>query len=671
MTAVEAEDVGKRGENAAIVDASFDINPGKPLPEFNKDGVQAFEATARLGQQGRFVATITEPEFPLRIKALRALRGTNIPMLMKLEDWSISPWPPAGGERLICIFKRPDGDRLCDSTYEMLPVPDKLIMENFFKPAITCLTTLGQLGISHGSIRPDNIWHDGKGGFVFGECCSLPGGITQPELFEHPDRGRASPEARGEPSISEDIYSLAMSAVFLMAGRHPLQSVRPEATLAKRFIVGSFMTITEQRKMPQQLVELVRGMLQDDPRDRWSIMDIEGWFQGKPPKNKVHIPRTASWPLEFDGINHLNIKSMAAALGSYHNARQALDFVKSRKFKNWVNRGVDDERLWGELESILMDSRAEDPDKMPEVLTMICMALHAYAPLFINGQGYMPSGLGTALALNMEVKGRRESIRDLIKGSLPIKWLSNQPESDHYVSAHHLLGKSQALAARQGWGFGLERVVYEMQPAVRCQSPLLRDHMIFRADGLLPVLEELAQKMKGEMTMPLDRHIVSFILSRRKDISLGFIDGIDDEDRFKKSLAGLRFLVQVEEKAPAGPLPGLSEMFAKLLEPGLENILRPRRKKELQERLQTAINEGTLKDLEKVFEQHDLFDRDQREYQDAIFRYQLTGTQIQNHERESELIGERANLIGSRIAFFISLSLSSLISTGIAWFFLS
>jgi len=670
MAAVEEDDVGKRGENAAIVDASFDIDSSKPVPEFNRVGVQAFQATPRLGQTGQYIATITEPEYPLRIRALRALRGNAVPHLMKLEDWSISPWPPAGGERLICIFKRPDDARVTDASYEMLPVPDKLVIENFLKPGISMLSSLSQLGIAHGGIRPDALWNDGKGKYVFRECCSIPAGIDQPAIFDHPDRALAMPQARGEPTISDDVYSLAMTAVFLLAGRHPLQNVRDEQTMQKRVASGSFMTITEQRKLPQQLVELLRGMLQDDPRDRWSIMDIEGWFRGKSPKNKVHIPRTASWPLEFNGVNHLNVKSMSVALGTYHNARQALDFVKSRKFKNWVNRGVDDEKLWNEIEAIVSDGKAEDPDKMPEVLCQVCMVMHPYAPLFINGKAYMPIGLGTALALLVEDRASREAIRDLIKGSLPMKWLGNQPESDHFMTAHSLLGKSQALVARKGWGFGIERILYEMQPAARCQSPLLRDHMIFRADTLLPVLEELAQKSKGESTMPLDRHIVAFVLSRRKDISLGFLEGMDDEDLFKKSLAGLRFLVQVEDKAPAGPLPALTNLFAKLLEPGLDHILRPSRKKEMQEKLKTSVQQGTLKDLESVFERHDLFDRDQREYQDAIFRFQLTETQINNHERESELIDERAGLIGSRVAFFISLSLSSMISTGIAWWYL-
>ena len=138
-----------------------------------------------------------------------------------------------------------------------------------------------------------------------------------------------------------------------------------------------------------------------------------------------------------------------------------------------------------------------------------------------------------------------------------------------------------------------------------------------------------------------------------------------------KAQAALRFLSFLEEKTenPDG-WPELARMLGGMLQPGIDRILRPRRKAELQKKTDKAMEEGKLSALQEVFRQGGLFEQDQREFQDASFRWRLNQTQILSAENDEKLLVQRAGELGSRIAFFATVSLSFVSVAGIMAFML-
>ncbi|MBU0726506.1 MAG: hypothetical protein KKC98_16240 [Alphaproteobacteria bacterium] len=650
---------------------SFEIRTGQRLERFSRLGTPAYLAESKLGLPGSYYAMVLDPDYPPRAKALRALKGVRQPGLTWLEEWSVLPWGPAGdAHRLICVFRQPNGEPLFDAKYSaILPIPERIVIEEFLRPTVEMLLALYRLGLSHGGIRPTNITRcRDQGRFVVGECVSLPPGADQPALFETVDRGATDPMARGEPTTSDDVYSLGMTVVAMLIGKHPVPDLDDKGVLRKRVEGSSFMMLSERHRLPYGMLDVLRGMLQDDSRDRWTLSDIDAWLNdGTIPQTKLHLPKSAGWPMEFFGTQYSTVRSLAYAIGRHADIEGAKEFLKSRKFRNWMVRGVDEERLLMSLEPLFSEREDINFDKMAEAVTMSCMVMNPYAPMHYKGLAINPTGMGTMLATNMENANTRGILMELAKSSLPLRWLGMQSDAEGYISTHKLLTKAQGLASRSGWGFGLERALYEMQPTARCMSPLLSRFLVYRVETILPALEQVAAAAK-EPFLPVDRHLVSFVLSRRRDFSIGILDGIDSEDAFTKAQAALRFVAYLEEKVGSGPLPELTRMLGSMLQPGIDRILRPRRKQELQRKTDKAIEDGKLQALLDVFKQGGLFEKDQREFQDACLRWRVNHTQIMSAEQDEKLLTARSGEIGSRIAFFISICLSSLSLAGIMLF---
>lgn len=668
MAAAEDIDKGTPGseqeleQSARTEGLNFEVHLNQPLTQFSRLGTPAYAADSKLGAAGRFYAMMLDPDYPPRTKALRGLRGVRMPGLTWLEEWAVVPWQPANGAlRLICVFRRPNGDPLMDAKYLMpVPMPERQVVTDVVQPVLETLLDLFRLGLTHGGIRPNNLYRcRDQGRVVLGECLSVPPGADQPEIFEPLDRAATEPLTRGEPAMSDDVYALGMTAAFLLIGKHPTPELNAKGLLRKRVEGASFMLLSERHRLPYGMLEFLRGTLQDDPRDRWTLMDIDAWLKdGTVPQTKLHLPKMAGWPMEFLGEPHTTLRSLAYTIARSTDIEGAREFLLSRKFRNWMVRGLDEERMLPALDALFGEREEKSIDKMAEAVSTACMQLNPQAPLHYKGLAVNPAGMGTALSARYDDPDFRARLIEMVKSNIPLRWLGAQSDADGYIGVHKLLTKAQGLASRSGWGFGVERALYEMQPMARCRSALLDKHLIYRVEAILPALEEAAAAAK-EPFLPVDKHLVSFVMSRRRDFSIGLLDGLDSNDEFAKAQAALRFLSFLEEKTEnSDGWPELARMLGGMLQPGIDRILRPRRKTELQRKTDKAMEEGKLSALQEVFKQGGLFEQDQREFKDASFRWRLNQTQILSAENDERLLVQRAGELGSRIAFFITVSLS-------------
>src|SRR3546814_17507443 len=91
--------------------------------------------------------------------------------------------------------------------------------------------------------------------------------------------------------------------------------------------------------------DLLRGLLSDDPRERWSIREIELWIGGRrlTPK-QAKLPAKAARPITIAGRDYENVRSAAEALAS--NWPVAGEVVRGNAFDNWqIGRASGRERV--------------------------------------------------------------------------------------------------------------------------------------------------------------------------------------------------------------------------------------------------------------------------------------------------------------------------------------
>src|SRR3546814_10578515 len=90
------------------------------------------------------------------------------------------------------------------------------------------------------------------------------------------------------------------------------------------------------------MMEVLRGLLNDDPRDRWTLDDLTLWVSGrrlspKPPA----MPQKANRPFEFQGVGHMSCCELGEGFSRHWDA--ALECLTDGSLDTWLRRSLGDE----------------------------------------------------------------------------------------------------------------------------------------------------------------------------------------------------------------------------------------------------------------------------------------------------------------------------------------
>src|SRR5690606_28678780 len=145
------------------------------------------------------------------------------------------------------------------------------------------LRHLHTIGVVHRAINPNNFFFmDAEcQEIVLGDCVTAPPGYDQPPMFEPLERAAAAPAGRGRGTNLDDMFSLGASLVVLTLGHNPIARMKAEDLLLRRTNQGSYATICGNARVPIQLLEPLRGLLADNPRERWGLDEMEMWVNGR------------------------------------------------------------------------------------------------------------------------------------------------------------------------------------------------------------------------------------------------------------------------------------------------------------------------------------------------------------------------------------------------------
>ena len=128
---------------------------------------------------------------------------------------------------------------------------------------------------------------------------------AQPIIYDTIPRAIASPLGRGVADYSDDIYALGVTIAALMRVHDIAEGMSDEEIINHKIEVGSFNFIAGKDRFPAQILELLRGTLNDNPNLRWTFDDIMTWADGRRVSAKQGATLTAlkaSRPLEFNRL---------------------------------------------------------------------------------------------------------------------------------------------------------------------------------------------------------------------------------------------------------------------------------------------------------------------------------------------------------------------------------
>lgn len=659
----DEEGEGAGSDSEIFLADRYRLLPESPLPDLGGPGAKAFVARDSRNPNDMLFARVCDPGVFPRVDTMVQLRNLREAYVLLPEEWGTIDWPPAGRESFAIVYRRPDAAPIMPSLAAKIPKVDSdTLVKSLLAPALKSLVLFERRKITHRAIRPDNVFTAGADGkiFVLGDCVAVPPGWGQSTIFETIESSMAPMTGRGRGTIGDDIYALGATMMFLSMGFCPVAKKGERELLKAKVEQGSFTALLGGEIVPGALREPIRGMLADDPLDRWTLDDLVQWTNGT-------LRRTAravrdfktDRPLKFGDREFRNTRLLASSFAA--NWKEAARTVRTKEFDSWLHRGLTDAMLIETIsEAIEVVGLGENDISEARLVSKICSSFDPEGPLRYKEFSMMPDGAGHALAAAFEEgdKPTLALITELIQKGVAVEWFEFKVingRGDLSLEAK-LFKRLQQFLRHAGPGYGIERVLYELNPFLPCRSPMLNDAYVYSLRDLLPALDAVVAA-HGRLPNIIDRHVASFIASRiggGVEVQLGALEhAAGASANAKIGMAGL--FAKVQEEYPDLQLPNLTAWLAGELLSTVSRFKSRSMRDRIEERLDQIATSGSLVELYQLLSSKNALRRDERGQTQAKREYAAALREIKR--LESVEFQQQAKQTGWRLASAISVAI--------------
>jgi hypothetical protein len=650
----------------------FNIWPGVPLGHLDAPHAAAFAAGDVAAGNDQLFALVCDGSVVPRSDIVGKLKEIHCPDLLQLVDWGPVPWPSGrdpGARRLVVVYERPGGDRVVgDLSATIAPMSEEQVIGAVLTPVVSALRQLSSYGIIHRAIRPTNLFYrDGaRASVVLGDCVTTPPGYAQPALFETIEAAMACPAGRGSGARRNDLFSLGVTILFMLLGRRPGPGpdIDDEALLAARVAHGSYAALVGKAPIPVALREPLRGMLHDEPDQRWDLEDLEKWLVDRRIKSATrHHAEKALRPFAFEGRNFYNCRSLALALTRQWHSNSMTD--RKTELVSWIERSLTDgpspdaiDRAYDQLSgggglvgggagTALFNAR-------------LAIALDPRAPLRYKGFSATIEGIGAALAAGFNDAARTQEFAEIVRGGLAIFWLDLQRFGDRDLTlVAGLFRRLSNYLKDPRPGYGIERCLYELNPGQHCLSNLVDREHVLSINDLLPALDRAANgKVEGT---PFDRHLAAFIAARATDDVTGPLSLAAHREKPLEATVGLLSLfATLQWRLGPASLPELTRWVAGSIQPLVATYHHRAARKRIENDLPNLVKAGSLVHLYNFLVNSEMRRHDEAGFATAVQRYAKIDFEIAFLESGGASDPARARGYGRQIAAACSSALGLL-----------
>jgi hypothetical protein len=592
---------------------------------------------------------------------LKLLKGVDNPGLMTLIEWGVVDWSPANRKAMVLIYLRP-GPRLWDANGSTLKrLDENEIVTKIIIPVAGALKTLKSQGVTHRAIRPTNMFWAGteKDRVILGDCAAGPPAIEQPASLEPVESALSLPAARGDGSYANDIYCFGASLAMILQGRDATLGQAEEQVIRHKMVMGSYSALAAQARLPLALVEILRGMLCDDPNERWDIEAVDLWLSGRrltPLVPRIEKRAIRSFPL--GGREYMTARELA--IGVHQQWDSALPNLIDGKLELWLGRALDNKDKAAAMAAVLgADANAVDRRMtMDLTLARVCMMLDPSAPMRYKSLSTMLDGVRWLLPMAMANGGDVRTIAEALMRELPKIWFETR---DAYSPDNSVLESGfrtqKTYLERGSIGNGIERVLYELNDAVPCLSPLVVDDYVVELRDLLPALNAYAKK-KGETASgsAIDRHIAAFVAARANFDVERIIADLATTDQSRLVMTTINLLAMIQWRLGQSGMISLSMWLAHQAKPAIKIYHNRSKREALEAELPKAGRDGNIVELSRLLDSADERGADFRGFEEAKIQWSEANRQVRAIVEGHEEINEQAARTGQQIASLISLT---------------
>ncbi|GGF75463.1 hypothetical protein GCM10011332_31790 [Terasakiella brassicae] len=637
----------------------FNILPGSPIPELSTPSARAYVAEDKRNSERKLFALICPPFLGVRTGVLEILKGANIRGAMGLVEWGIVSWPLFNQRTIAVIYERPNGGRLLD---HLGKINQHEMVRKIIEPLCHGLMELSSRGVSHRQIRPSNLFFmDGSmERLVLGDCATVPAGYDQPILFETLERGAAPPAGRGAGDVSDDMYALGVSIMFALAGGNPVPHLRTDdEILYAKMIEGSYTTLVAQEPIPANMVECLRGLLSDDEHERWSLEQLDLWINGRrlTPIQKKSAPKAKRY-IDYAGREHFNTRTLSLAVSRMPSQVDRL--VKDNLLETWLKRDLENSDLSAAASNAIHMAQNQAGDK-DLIAARISIVLDPSLPVRYKDCWFMPDGFGTTLAHSILQKGNANTPVEVISRGLPRAWFDAQDTYNPvYVALEKNFDQLLDFVQERKIGYGIERCLYETNPTLPCQSPLIVEEYVTTIKELMPALERVSAKI-DKKRKPIDRHIVAFIAARLNQNIDPHVKAVGDDREEIATLGMLSLLALVQWRTKSGAVLGFTSWVGAHMGPAIKAYHSKSIREELEKEVPKLIRKGNLADLFNLLDNAEQRAQDHMDFKDACKEFEDAENEIKDIEDGSNTMQKNSSRLGEQAAAMTAIVIALLI----------
>ena len=432
----------------------------------------------------------------------------------------------------------------------------------------------------------------------------------------------------------------------------PLGHTSDEDMIFKKMEQGSFTAFGCRNRLSSSMATLLRGMLNDNPDERWAIDDINNWLLGRVP-TATHraTAKKPSRPLEIDNVAYSDRHMIARVL--FKNPSQFIRLLQDGELVKWVRRALGDLQLDERLVKAMTLPSMQRKIGTPEgrIMARILMAFHPAAPIRYQNISVMPDGIASLLFRAVTKGDNPQDIADILLADFPAYWYSQQrrltPAQSDYM-------KRVEYATRMLERYGIERCLYETALWAPYLGEGFQSHFIFTPHEYIMALEDIAGTAR-QPSLPIDRHAAVFLAARDARFGDGIIDrlnvSLNETDRV---LTMLQTLATLQHRFNLPKLPNLANWFNTLLQNAIDRYHHRGSRENVRLELKNAAQIGDLTLMHEAIENPSWVTRDKMGFVQAREEHAVLGLEVQSLKADTEPHSRMYIEVGHEVSIVVS-----------------
>ncbi len=633
----ETTKVALSGE--AAFNASITVYSGNRIPHYDRGPAKAYIAKGTDKAPSYLFALVCEDHLsPRTTKALNYAAIIN-PSLVRLVASGAMYWPPSGKEKYCFIYENTLGKPLMENdTHGGLGMKAETVMNAIIKPMIGVLADMRDKDLVHGNIRPSNMFDGGSRNVervVLGECLSLPIGYQQPVLFETIDRSMASTTGKGTGGLHDDIYAFGVSMALLLRHFDPMEGLTDEQIIEKKMEEGTYNALLNRDRFSGSILELLRGLLQDDNNQRWTIDEVIQWQDGRRLSPKQAERRSkANRPLNFNDGKYIRPELLAGALS--RNITEAKQLIESGEVEQWLTRALEDKAALARYKAglLLAEEGGRVGGYVERLVTRTAIALHPEGPIRYKTISVMPDGIGAALTESFVMRRDIQTYYEFFLAYFITQWIDAQSGTVSDISG--LISKFDAARAylrQKVFGGGIEKVLYSLNPEVHCLSENFEKHHVRSPEDMMFAFEQIS-KLPNRPYMFFDRHSIAFLsVKDRKNVD-PYLNDLNAPETYRRILAEMKILATVQKRSQMEKFPGIASWMADNMEPIYERFHDRELRADLKKKVDHLKGTGDLAKILVMFDTPETYQEDNVNFRRAMRNFYDLEREVADIERE-------------------------------------